>query len=74
MGWKRPIRQLNRHYRSNKAFSRWVKANEEWFRKNPDAFREVVRDRNMVNLFMQMMLTHEPVIEKRLHRLKGRSR
>ncbi|GED33328.1 hypothetical protein [Brevibacillus centrosporus] len=64
----RPIRRLNQYYKSNTGFKSWVKANEQWFKENPDVFNQLLRNPNMVNLFMDLMVMNSPRIEKRLRR------
>ncbi|MFD2370889.1 hypothetical protein ACFSO0_13220 [Brevibacillus sp. GCM10020057] len=64
----RPIRRLNQYYKSNEGFKAWIKANEQWFKENPNVFKQLLRNPNMVNLFMDLMVMNAPRIEKRLHR------
>lgn len=64
----RPIRSLNRYYKSNPGFRAWVKANETWFRQNPEVFQQLVKDPNMVNLFTDLMVMHSPHIQRKLRR------
>jgi ribosome biogenesis protein Nip4 len=64
----RPIRRLNRHYKSNKGFRAWVKANEQWFQENPEVFRQLMQHPNMINLFMDLMMMHSAQIQRRLKR------
>ncbi|WP_255298490.1 hypothetical protein [Brevibacillus dissolubilis] len=73
----RPVKSLNRHYRHNKGFKEWVKANESYFKENPEVFSQLVREPMMVNLFTDMMMIHSPKIQRRLSkaaRRKGRGR
>lgn len=69
----RPIRDLNKHYKRNQAFKQWVKANEAWFKENPEVFQQLVRNPNMVNLFMDLMMVNSPRIQRKLRRLGRRS-
>jgi len=64
----RPMRRLNQYYKSNEGFKAWIKANEQWFKENPDVFKQLLRNPNMVSLFMDLMVMNSPRIEKRLHR------
>jgi hypothetical protein len=64
----RPVRRLNAHYKSNDGFKAWVKANEQWFKENPDVFRQMMSNPSMVNLFMDMMVANSPRIQKKLNR------
>jgi len=68
----RSVRRLNRHYKSNEGFKAWVRANEQWFKDNPDVFKKLLSNPSMVNLFMDHMVQHSPRIERRLRRLKRR--
>ncbi|MDF2680260.1 MAG: hypothetical protein K0R47_1450 [Brevibacillus sp.] len=70
MGAYRSVRRLNKYYKSNDGFKAWVKANEQWFRENPDVFKQMLRNPSMVNLFMDQMVQHSPRIERRLSRLR----
>ncbi|CAM5785140.1 MULTISPECIES: hypothetical protein [Brevibacillus] len=70
----RPIRRLNRYYKRNDGFRSWVKANEQWFRENPEVFQQVLHNPNMVNLFMDLMMMNSAQIQKRLRRMRGRGR
>ncbi|QQE75583.1 hypothetical protein KDJ56_06355 [Brevibacillus composti] len=64
----RPIRRLNRYYKTNDGFRSWVKANEKWFRENPEVFQQMLRNPHMVNLFMDLMVLNSPRIQRRLRR------
>ncbi|USG67214.1 hypothetical protein NDK47_07975 [Brevibacillus ruminantium] len=64
----RPIRRLNRYYKSNEGFRSWVMANEQWFRENPEVFRQMLSDPHMVNLFMDLMVMDSSRIQRRLRR------
>lgn len=64
----RPIRRLNQYYKSNEGFKAWIKANEQWFKENPDVFKQLLRNPTMVNLFMDLMVMNSPRIEKKLRR------
>ncbi|MGZ0050296.1 hypothetical protein [Brevibacillus gelatini] len=64
----RPVRRLNNHYRSNQGFKAWIKANEQWFKENPEVFKQVMSNPNMVNLFMDLMVMNSPRIQRRLRR------
>jgi hypothetical protein len=64
----RPIRHLNRYYKNNRGFKAWVKANEQWFRENPDVFQQLLKNPNMLNLFMDLMVMHSPHIQRKLRR------
>lgn len=70
----RPIRSLNKYYKSNPGFRQWVKANEAWFRENPEVFQQLLRNPNMVNLFMDLMVADSPRIARKLSRMKGKQR
>ncbi|MED4781291.1 hypothetical protein [Brevibacillus choshinensis] len=70
----RPVRRLNKYYKSNEGFKAWVKANEQWFRENPGVFKQVLSNPSMVNLFMDQMVQHSPRIERRLRRLSRKRR
>ncbi|MFS0555318.1 hypothetical protein [Brevibacillus sp. 179-C9.3 HS] len=65
----RPVRQLNNYYKSNHAFKKWIKANEQWFKQNPDVFNQMLRNPKMVNLFMDLMVENSPRIEKKLRKM-----
>ncbi|MBM7590812.1 hypothetical protein [Brevibacillus fulvus] len=64
----RTLKKLRRHYRNNPGFKQWVKANEAWFRQNPDTFRQLVRDPAMVNLFLDLLVVNSPEIDRKLRR------
>jgi len=68
------IRRLNRYYKHNQGFQAWVKANEQWFRKNPEVFQQLLRDPTMINLFMDLMVMHSPRIQKKLRRTARQTR
>ena len=68
MSPNRPVRSLNEYYRSNEGFRAWVNLNEKWFRQNPEVFRQLLRNPNMVNLFMDLLVMNAPNIEKKLNR------
>ncbi|WNC13239.1 hypothetical protein [Brevibacillus brevis] len=70
----RPIRRLHQHYKSNAGFRSWIDANERWFKENPDEFKQLLRNPNMVNLFMDLMVMNSARIEKRLRRAGRRKR
>lgn len=74
MAANRPIRSLNRYYKSNPAFRQWVKANEAWFQENPEVFEQLLRNPNMVNLFMDLMVVDSSRIQQKLNRMKKRKR
>jgi len=61
----RPVRRLNNYYKSNDGFKAWIKANEQWFKENPEVFKQVLRNPNMVNLFMDLMVMNSPRIQKK---------
>lgn len=65
----RPVRRLNNYYKSNDGFKSWVKANEEWFRQNPEVFKQVLSNPNMVNLFMNLMVMNSSRIQKKLRKM-----
>lgn len=62
----KPIHQLNNYYKKNPGFRQWVKANEQFFQQNPAVFEEVVRDPNMVNLFIDVLMLNAASIKSRL--------
>lgn len=66
MRGNRPVRRLNEHYKSNQGFKAWVKANEQWFKENPEVFQQLLSNPNMVNLFMDLMVMNSSRIQKRL--------
>ncbi|UYZ14647.1 MULTISPECIES: hypothetical protein [Brevibacillus] len=66
----RPISRLNRYYKNNKGFRAWVQANEQWFKENPEVFQQLLRNPNMVNLFMNLMVMHAPRIQRKLGRMR----
>jgi len=70
----RPVRRLNNYYKSNDGFKAWIKANEQWFKENPEVFKQVLRNPNMVNLFMDLMVMNSPRIQKRLRKFGRKSR
>lgn len=63
-----PIHQLNKYYKKNPGFRKWVKANEQFFRQNPTVFEELVQDPNMVNLFIDVLMLQSETIKSRLSR------
>jgi hypothetical protein len=63
-----PIRRLNQYYRKNPGFKAWVKANEQWFRDNPEIFEKMLNNPNMVNLFMDLMVLNSSQIQRKLRR------
>ncbi|UFJ41579.1 hypothetical protein LOK74_03340 [Brevibacillus humidisoli] len=64
----RPVRQLNHYYKGNADFKAWVKANEKWFMEHPDLFHSVLKNPNMVNLFVDLLVMNAPRIERKLKR------
>lgn len=62
----RAIRNLNRYYKENPGFREWIRANEAWFRKNPEVFRQLVKNPNMLNTFMDLMVMNSPRIQRKL--------
>ncbi|RNB75630.1 hypothetical protein [Brevibacillus panacihumi] len=70
----RPVRRLNQYYQSNEGFKAWVKLNEKWFRENPEVFRQLLQNPNMVNLFMDLMVMNAAKIQKRLGKMKRKRR
>ncbi|NGQ97282.1 hypothetical protein G3578_19265 [Brevibacillus sp. SYP-B805] len=64
----KPIRQLNRYYKENPGFQQWIQANERWLRENPRVFRQLLRNPNMLNLFMDLMVLNSSKIERKLKR------
>ena len=62
----RPVRQLNDYYKSNDGFKKWIRANEQWFKQNPEVFHQMLRNPKMVNLFTDLMIMNSPRIEKKL--------
>ncbi|MFE1628467.1 hypothetical protein ACFLFF_17085 [Brevibacillus reuszeri] len=69
----RPVRRLNNYYKSNDGFKAWIKANEQWFKENPEVFKQVLRNPNMVNLFMDLVVMNSPQIQKRLRKFGRKS-
>ncbi|WP_134687000.1 hypothetical protein [Brevibacillus migulae] len=69
----RPIRRLNRYYRENAGFQKWVRANEAWFRENPEVFQQLVKNPNMLSMFMDLMVLNATRIQRKLQR-SGRRR
>ncbi len=61
-----PIRNLNRYYRENPGFRAWIRANETWFRKNPEVFHQLIQNPNMLNTFMDLMVMNAPRIQRKL--------
>lgn len=68
------IRRLNRYYQNNEGFKAWVKANEKWFRENPEVFQQLLKNPTMLNLFMDLMVMHSPRIQRKLRRTARRER
>jgi hypothetical protein len=66
----RPISRLNRYYKNNKGFKAWVKANEQWFKENPEVFQQLLRNPNMVSLFMDLMIMNSSRIQRKLGRMR----
>jgi len=73
MSPNRPVKTLNAYYKNNEGFRAWVDMNEKWFRQNPEVFRQLLRNPNMVNLFMDLLVMNAPHIEKKLNRRKGKN-
>jgi len=69
----RPIRRLNRYYKENLGFQKWVQANEAWFRENPEVFQQIVKNPNMLSMFMDLMVLNASRIQRKLQRT-GRRR
>lgn len=69
MRTNRPVRYLNRYYKQNEGFKAWVKVNEHWFRENPEVFKQLLHNPNMVNLFMDLMVMNSSQIQRRLRRM-----
>lgn len=74
MRGNRPVRRLNEHYKSNQGFKAWVKANEQWFKENPEVFNQLLSNPNMINLFMDLLVLNSSRIQKRLHRAGKKKR
>ncbi|CAM3578824.1 hypothetical protein EDM52_19505 [Brevibacillus invocatus] len=74
MRGNRPVRRLNEHYKSNQGFKAWVKANEQWFKENPEVFQQLLSNPNMVNLFMDLMVMNSSRIQKRLRKAGRKQR
>lgn len=74
MRGSRPIRRLNEYYKSNQGFKTWVKANEQWFKENPEVFKQLLSNPTMVNLFMDLMVVNSSRIQKRLHKASRKKR
>lgn len=72
MKTNRPVRRLNDYYKSNQGFKTWVKMNEQWFLQNPEVFQQLLRNPNMVNLFMDLLVMNSSRIQKKLGRVKRR--
>lgn len=70
----RPVRRLNEYYKSNKGFKEWVRLNEQWFQQNPEVFQQLLRNPNMVNLFMDLLVMNASRIEKKLGRVRRSKR
>ncbi|MFC8685700.1 hypothetical protein [Brevibacillus porteri] len=70
----RPVRQLNHYYKSNDAFKKWIRANEQWFKQNPEVFNQMLRNPKMVNLFTDLMIMNSPRIEKKLKKWRRNQR
>ncbi|MDH4618754.1 hypothetical protein [Brevibacillus sp. AY1] len=68
MRGNRPVRRLNEHYKSNQGFKAWVKANEQWFKENPEVFQQLLSNPNMINLFMDLMVMNSSRIQKKLRK------
>lgn len=64
----RPLRKLNRYYRENAGFREWVRKNEEWLRDNPDVYAQLLKNPQMLNLFVDLMLVHSSRIQRKLRR------
>lgn len=74
MRGNRPVRRLNEHYKSNQGFKAWVKANEQWFKENPEVFNQLLSNPNMINLFMDLMVLNSSRIQKRLRKAGRKQR
>ncbi|MCM3081068.1 hypothetical protein [Brevibacillus invocatus] len=74
MRGNRPVRRLNEHYKSNQGFKAWVKANEQWFKENPEVFQQLLSNPNMINLFMDLMVMNSSRIQKRLRKAGRKQR
>lgn len=61
-----PIHRLNQYYKKNPGFRSWVKANEEFFKQNPEVFQEFLQDPTMVNLFIDVLMMNANTINRRL--------
>ncbi|MDC0761826.1 MULTISPECIES: hypothetical protein [Brevibacillus] len=70
----RPVRQLNDYYKSNEGFKKWIRANEQWFKQNPEVFNQMLRNPKMVNLFTDLMIMNSPRIEKKLKKWRRNQR
>ncbi|ATF14694.1 hypothetical protein HPY28_19770 [Brevibacillus sp. HB1.2] len=70
----RPVRQLNDYYKSNDGFKKWIRANEQWFKQNPEVFKQMLRNPKMVNLFTDLMIMNSPRIEKKLKKWRRNQR
>ncbi|MFG0215170.1 hypothetical protein ACFU8X_18850 [Brevibacillus porteri] len=70
----RPVRQLNDYYKSNDGFKKWIRANEQWFKQNPEVFNQMLRNPKMVNLFTDLMIMNSPRIEKKLKKWRRNQR
>ncbi len=63
---REPIHRLNQYYKKNSGFREWVRANEQFFQKNPQVFQEFMQDPTMVNLFLDVMMVNAEKIKQRL--------
>lgn len=67
-----PVRRLNRYYRENPGFREWIRVNEAWLRENPDVFGQLLKNPNMMNMFLDLMVLNSSRVQRRLGRGKRR--
>ncbi|MBP1931645.1 hypothetical protein [Ammoniphilus resinae] len=58
--------------RQHRDYKKWLKANEEWFKSNPSAFRRMVNDPDILLSLNQHMTGKKGKLMKRIERIEQR--